>query len=142
MDFAYAVDLVSSQNKVPTIGATMTGTLNAKWKGDSYAFEVTTPTWVRIAGSSSSQMMMSLEMADGSHLSSESGFFELLLAGTYKLAIYNVSDSSIDYSATIDLLSQAPSAPVNQADSDQPDVPLPRGYLNTRSLRSAVAQWC
>ncbi len=114
VDYAYFADLVSTQTQPAPIGQIITGTLASRLEGKSYTFTVAQPTWVRIGSATSDSALLVLKMADGSLRSSPEGFFGLLLAGQYEVAVYNEARTANNFTMTIDLLNQAPAITLNQ----------------------------
>ena len=117
IDYAFAVSLVTTTAKTATLGQVASGSLAKKFEGVSYSFNLTAPTWVRVAKTSSGQSQLLLNMADGTTRFSSEGFFELLPSGNYSVSIYNTTHNPINYELTIDLLSQAQAIPINQSTS-------------------------
>ena len=114
VDFTYFVDLVTTQTQAATLGQPISGSLASRLDGRIYTFQVTQPTWLRVASSSTESALLVLHMADGSLRNSSEGFFELMLAGNYEVHIYNDSRSPNAFTLNIDLLNQTPVVPLNQ----------------------------
>ena len=114
VDYKYTADLVTTQTLVAPIGQVITGTLATRLAGRAYTFTVDQPTWLRVSHVAGDSSLLVLRMADGTLRSSPEGFFGLLLAGNYEVGIYNDARATVNFTMTIDLLSRAATAPVNQ----------------------------
>ena len=112
--YAFSIAMVTSTAKPATVGQVVSGSLATKYAGDEYAFTVSAPTWLRAASNATGPTKLVLSTADGAKLFGDTGFFEFLPAGDYKLTVYNTSQNPVSYALTIDLLSQTQVLPLNQ----------------------------